>query len=472
MKNTKIDATQGPLLRLMIAYAIPLVISTVVQKLFNAVDIAVLGNMADSTAVAAVGATTSIVNLAVICFTGLGNGIKVVLARLVGEKNEERVRKTSDTSLLLALFIGAVLAIICVVFAPDFLRMVKCPSHCFNQAVLYLRVYLAALPAIAVYNFGSAIITSAGDTQRPLYYIMAGGVLNVVLNVLLCLVLPQKVLAVAIATAASQVLGAILVCARLSRIKGIGHVDLLKMRWDFFATKQVFRYGLPMMFAHLLFPIADLQMLSSINEYDVAAVAGNSAAINVESIVSAFVTSISATVVVFIGQNLGARKYDRAKKSFWYALWLAAGVGLVLGLVGSLCARQILPIFIKNDALALEYGVMRAQFMLIYWLVAIDSILERAIQAYGATVYSSVVSATCVFGWRIFWVHFIYPHFHTFSNLVHCYMSSWVLMFPMVAIGFAVVVHRYRKSEAQRNVPKEAAVEQSDAALREQPQMK
>ncbi len=460
MKNTKIDATQGPLLRLMIAYAIPLVISTVVQKLFNAVDIAVLGNMADSVAVASVGATSSIVNLLVIGCTGIANGVKVVLARLIGAKDEERVRRASDTSLLLSLLIGAVLAVVGVWLAPDFLRLVKCPSHCFDQALLYLRVYLSAMPAIAVYNFGSAIITTSGDTKRPLYYIMAGGALNVVLNVLLCLILPQKVLAVAIATVASQVLGAVLVCMRLSRIKGMGHEDLLKMRWDFFAAGQILRYGLPLMLAHLLFPIADLQLLTSINEYGASAIAGNSAAIITESLVSAVVSAISATVVVFIGQNIGAQKHDRVKKSFWYALWMAGGVGLVLGMMGSLGSGLILPLFIGDDALALEYGVLRARFMLIYWLVGIDSVLQHSIQAYGATVYSATISAVCVFGWRILWVHFIYPHFHTFFNLVLCYMSSWILMFPMMAIGLAVIVHRYRKKNMLIDAPKEAVQEQ------------
>ena len=233
LKNRKVDATRGPLIPLIIAYAIPLILSTLIQTLFNAVDTVVLGNMADSTAVASVGATSSIVHLLISTFVGIASGLKIIMARYFGARNRAAIKRSADTALLTAFWLGVLIALVGIFSAPWFLRMTGCPEECFAGALLYIRIYVGAAPAIMIYNFGSSIITSAGDTQRPLYYIIAGGFLNVILNIILCLILPQKVIAVAVATAAAQVLCAFLVLYRLSNMEGDGRVDLRRMKFHF-----------------------------------------------------------------------------------------------------------------------------------------------------------------------------------------------------------------------------------------------
>ena len=233
MFQTKtIDATQGRLVPQIILFVIPLILTTLIQTLFNAVDIAVLGNMADTRAVAAVGATSTIVHLIVDAFVGISSGAKIVLSRLVGKNDEKGLHRTIDTALVLAVGFGVMVSTIGLTTAPFFMQWTKCPSDCFDDAVLYIRIYLAAAPAILLYNYGAAILTSSGDTRRPLHYAVASGFLNVILNILLCWILPQKVAAVAIATAASQIMAATLTMSRLCHLEGVMRVQIKRIRFQ------------------------------------------------------------------------------------------------------------------------------------------------------------------------------------------------------------------------------------------------
>ena len=277
MAIRQVDATRGPLIKSIFIYAIPLFLTTLLQQLFNAVDIAVLGNMADSTAVAAVGATGSITSLLVSTFVGLASATKIILARYIGARDNVNIKRSIDMAVILPLAIGIVMAIVGWVLAPHMLTWTDCPKPCFDDAKIYLRLYVAAAPAILFYNFGSSVLTASGDTQRPLYYMMASGALNVILNVILCIILPQKVVAVAIATAASQLLGALLVFNRWVRMEGACRLIVAKIRWSTNAFASVVHYGLPIMISHMLYPISNLQIQSAVNYIGVSAIAGNSA---------------------------------------------------------------------------------------------------------------------------------------------------------------------------------------------------
>ena len=222
----EVNSTEGPLVPSIIKYSIPIAIGALIQVLFNAADIMVLGNWADSVAVAAVGATAPIVGLVVNSFVGLAGGTNVILAHSVGAKDNERIKRTVDTSLILSVSIGVILAFVGLFFADWFLGVSDCPEECIAGASLYLKIYFASAPFLMLYNFGAAILRVTGDTQRPLYYLIACGILNVVLNFILCVTLTQKVAAVAIATFASQVLGAILVMIRLLKMDGPCKTDL------------------------------------------------------------------------------------------------------------------------------------------------------------------------------------------------------------------------------------------------------
>lgn len=446
LTRKNVDATKGSILPLIIVYATPLIISTLIQSLFNAVDIAVLSNMANAHAVASVGATTSIIHLILHTFVGLAAGAKLILARQIGMQDAESIHKTVSTSLITAVFVGIIVAIVGVIYAPDFLRLTKCPAECFDGAVLYTRIYLGAAPAILIYNFGSSIITAAGDTQRPLYYILAGGVLNAVLNIVLCLILPEKVMAVAIATASSQVLGSVLVILRLCKMDGDCKLDLKSIRFSWSAFGKLIRYGAPIAFNSALYPLANLQIQSAINSFGVAATAGCSAATTIESVPSAFVTSFGTTASVFVGQNLGANKPDRVKKSF--ALCILLGV-VTAGIIGSalyLSGEFWLALLVDRDPDAISYGMIRMFYLcLFYFIVGANNSMTNTIQAYGYSSFTAILSIFSVLIFRIIWMHFVYPHFETFDNLMLCFLVSWILVLAANIIALTIIMIRYKK---------------------------
>lgn len=451
LKAKKIDATQGSLVPLIVSFAVPLILSTLVQTLFNAVDIAVLGQMADTTAVASVGATTTIVHLIIDAFVGLSSGAKIVLSRLFGKKDEEALRKTVDTSLLMALGLGLLVAALGFSLAPTFMRVVDCPAECFDGAVLYIRIYILAAPAVLLYNFGAAVLMSSGDTRRPLYYVIASGVLNAVLNVILCLILPQKVAAVAIATASSQVLAATLVMIRLCRMEGNLRVRIRRMRFHFGSFKQLLRFGVPVSLQTLIYPLANLQIVSAINSYGVAGVAGNSASSTVEQMVTAFRNAFGTATATFMGQNLGAEKKERVRGSLFHNLWLSLSVGAVVGLSVWATAPWWLRIFLGNDTEAIAYGTTRITIMMAAQDFAVlNAVFGHAIQAFGYPVFSTVNAVTWVLGFRIFWMAFVYPAAPSYASLIMCFAVSWVLTALCNIVILSVLYSRYRHGKYKR----------------------
>ena len=450
-KSKQIDATCGPIVSQIILFAIPLILTTLIQTLFNAVDIAVLGNMADTRAVASVGATTTIVHLIVDAFVGISAGAKVVLSRLVGKNDEKELHRTIDTAIVLAVGFGMLVAIIGFVLSPTFLRWIDCPTECFDDAVLYIRLYLAAAPAILLYNYGSAILTSSGDTRRPLYYAIVSGILNVLLNVVLCLVLPQKVAAVAIATAAAQILAATLVMVRLCHLEGALRVRIRQIRFHFKSFVQLIRFGVPISLQTLIYPIANLQIASAINSHGVACMAGNSATATVEQMVTAFRTSFGVSTATFIGQNLGAEKPDRVRKSLWHNVWLVTVVNTTVALLVGLTNTYWLKIFLGNDTVAIEYAMIRNNLLMtVLIFAAMNAVLGNAIQAFGYPICSTINAVLWVLGLRAVWMAFVYPTYPTYSCLIQCFAVSWIMTTVCNIVIFSIIYGRYKQGKYKK----------------------
>ena len=451
LKAKSIDATEGRLLPKIIQYAIPLILSTLVQQLFNAIDIVVLGQMANEVAVASVSATTSVTSLLVTSFVGLASGARVVLARHIGARDHERVRRATDTSLLLAIGVGVVIAVLGFIMAPWFLDVTNCPENCVEGALLYIRIYVLAAPMILLYNFGAAAINASGDTQRPLYYIMVGGVVNILLNIILCLILPQKVIAVAVATVASQVICAIFVSGRLLKMDGPCRVIIKKMRFYWNALVEILRFGLPMMLVHALFPLSNLQIVSAVNSFDYLATAGNGAASTIENIVSATSGPIATTAATFIGQNIGAVKPDRVKKSFWQCMIITVLFGGIVGVVTFFTGRFWLGLIVGYDnEIAITFGLVRMSCTTLFYFVAcINNVFGSALQAYGYSSISAINSVFCVFIFRFIWMQGFYPHwaymptYQRFFMVVLCFLVSWVLRMLVNIFVFSIVRRRY-----------------------------
>ena len=329
--------------------------------------------------------------------------------------DEEKIKKTVSTSLLSALFFGIFVMIVGFIIAPWFLTVTKCPAECYDGALLYMRIYVAAAPAILIYNFGSAVISTTGDSQRPLYYMLISGGLNVVLNLALCLVMKEKVAAVAIATAVSQLVGAFLVVYRICKMDGVCRLDLKRLSWSSSAFFRIFANGAPIGLANTLYPLANLQIQTQINSFGAAAIAGNSAMVSIESLVNSIATGPwASTVSVFVGQNIGARKYHRVKKAILYNFLIAVSLGVIFGGLATLFSRQLLSLYV-SDEMAIHYAQIRMMYTLLpIFIATINTVLAHIIQSFGYSTFSSINSIISVFGFRIVWMQFVYPFFNTF----------------------------------------------------------
>lgn len=445
-----IDATEGQLLPKIIMYVIPLMLSFLVQNLFNAADVAVLGNMADSTAVASVNATGAIVSLIVNAFIGISIGTRIVLARSIGKRDEEQIRRVTDTSLIFALVMGVVISIAGLILAPWFLHLTGCPEECYDGALLYIRIYVTAAPIILIYNFGSAILTADGDTQRPMYYILIGGATNVVLNIILCLILPQKVAAVAIATVAAQIVGGGLVLKRLFTMSGRCKVVVRQMEFDIRALGKVLATGLPTALVNAIFPLSNLQIQSAINSFGVSAMAGAGASATIEAMSYAG-GQFGVTSSVFIGQNIGACKLDRARKSFRLCGLLAVGVGLVLGVSTFLSGRFWLSLIVGSDKEAIEYGIVKmACICLPVFINSLTNVYESSLQARGYAFLASINAIVFVLVFRVIWMQFVYPSNPTWLCLMLCFTVSWVLR-----LLFDMAIHPIIRHVSDKNILKQ-----------------
>jgi Na+-driven multidrug efflux pump len=302
-----------------------------------------------------------------------------------------------------------------------------------------------------IYNFGSSILSSSGDTQRPMYYIMLCGLLNAVLNIILCLILPEKVAAVAIATAASQVLGAFLVMRRLCTMEGIGRVTLSKIRWYLSSFARVMRYGIPIALSNALYPMANLQIQTAINSYGVSAIAGNSAAITLEGFSSAVNGAMGTTTTTFMGQNLGAEKPDRVRRVFRSTLLIGIICGIVLGGFMFLTGRFWLGLILTDDPAAIDFGMVRMFFITLFVFVsASNSVIGHALQAFGYSTFSALNSMVSVFGFRMIWMFFVYAYVQTYPCLIACFLVSWVFMLLCNITAFVFVYSRYKKGRLKR----------------------
>ena len=449
--SKKIDATQGAIVPLIISFVIPLILTTLIQQLFNAVDVAVLGNMADTTAVAAVGATSTVIHLIIDGFVGITSGAKIVFSRLFGKGDKQELKRTIDTSLFIAVFFGVIIAIIGYFFAPMILRRMNCPPECIEGAILYIRIYIMSAPAMFIYNYGAAVLTSSGDSTRPLYYAIISGFANVVLNIVLCFVLTQKVAAVAIATTVSQIMAAALVVLRLRKLDRDLNIRLTKLRFSFSSCLQLMRFGLPLALMNLVYPLANLQITAAINSYGVVCVAGNSAASTMFALTGSVRNAFGTAVATFMGQNLGAQKPERVRSSLFNTAWICFAVCLPISFLEWLLGPLWLQIFLGQDIAAIEYAMIRVAILdacTIFLLM--NTILGHAIQAFGYPIFSTVNAAVWVFGFRAVWMEFVYPIYTSYTSLIVCFVTSWGLTFICNTVIFSILYNRYRKGKYKR----------------------
>lgn len=443
----KIDATSGNLVKQIFVYTIPLVLTTIMQNFFNITDKAIAGQMAGSIAVASIGATSVVISLILNGVIGLSTGTSIILARYVGQKNKEKTRRTIDTAISASLILGLIVAVAGFFLSPIILEAVDCPKDCFKGAVIYLRIYLGAAPAFICYNYAAAVLRTMGDTKRPLYYITLAGVVNVVLNLLLCLILENKVLAVAIATVVAKIVSTVLILQNLCHIEGDVKLDLMHMHLHFPTFTQILRFGIPTSISNLILPLANLQIASGINSYGVEAVAGNSAAASIHNIAGAFSGGFGIATTTFIGQNLGAKNKERVVKSFWTLLGLNIAISGSIGLLMCLGGRFFLGLIVGANATeAINYGMSRMLHVTLFTFVnAVNVVISHSFQAFGYPMFTSISNIFFTLGLRILWMQFVYPLDKSFDNIMLCYTVSWSLNMLLYVVFFSFIFRRYVK---------------------------
>lgn len=435
-KTYEMDMCHGPLLSKILIFTIPLMLSGILQLLFNAADIVVVGQYAGNTALAAVGSTGSLINLLTNVFIGLSVGSNVLVARYYGAKNQQATSETVHTSILLSLISGIFLAFIGILLAKPLLTLMGTPDDVLSQAALYMRIYFLGMPVMMLYNFGSAILRAIGDTKRPLYFLAFSGMVNVVLNLYFVIFLHLGVAGVALATVISQCLSAILIVLCLMREEGACHLALHKLhitKDQFFLILQV---GLPAGLQGAIFSISNVLIQSSINSFGSTAMAGNTAAANLEAFIYTAMNSLYQTNLSFTSQNFGAKKYPRIHKILWLCLGLVIVVGFSMGGLTYLFGHQLLGIY-TSDIEVIEYGLKRmAVICTTYYLCGMMDVMVGSLRGLGYSIMPMMVSLMGACGLRIVWIFTVYQWHRSLFMLYISYPITWMITFSAHVICY------------------------------------
>ena len=421
------DLTSGPMLQKIILFSVPLAASSILQLLFNAADVVVVGRFAGSTALAAVGSNGALINLLVNLFVGLSLGANVVAARCFGARDEKGVQDTVHTAVALGLVSGVLLAVVGFCAARGLLELMSCPEDVISLSTLYLKIYFIGMPMTMLYNFSSALLRAVGDTKRPLYCLAAAGIINVVLNLVFVIGFSMSVAGVALATIISQTVSALMVTVLLMKEEGPLHLDLRHLGFHKGALVQILKIGLPAGLQSTLFSLSNVVIQSAVNSFGSTIVAGNSAAANIEGFIYTGMNAFAQAAVTFTSQNVGARRYDNLDRVMRNCLLCAVVVGIVLG-GGAYLAGEGLLHFYSTDETVIAAGLARMKVICTsYFLCGIMDTLASCLRGRGYSVLPMIVSlvGSCLL--RLVWIATVFQLFRSTTTLYISYPISWIL---------------------------------------------
>lgn len=448
MKRHQQSMLQGPLFLNIVTYTIPIILTSLLQLLFNAADLVVVGRFCGSISVAAVGATGYITNLVINLFIGLSVGAGVCMAHAIGSRDEQAMHRTVHTALPTALVSGVLLTVIGVAFSETLLIWMGTPEDVLPLSALYMRIYFCGMTFNMVYNFCAAVLRAAGDTKSPLIFLTIAGVINVVLNVFFVTVFHMNVAGVALATTISQGVSAVLVVIALMRRTDGCRLQLKKLRFYKAQLTKMIAKGLPAGIQGSMFSVSNVVIQSSINSFGEVFMSGNAAASNIEGFAYVCMNAFHQTALNFTGQNVGAGQYKRVSRIAGICLGCVAVVGIVIGGAIYLFAPQLLSIYITDSAESIGYGVQRMAYVVIpYFLLGLQDVTTGLLRGMGSSLAPMLISVLGVCGLRICWIYTIFqmPQFHTPDWLFVSYPISWVVTF---FAQFALYIIVYRKRSA------------------------
>lgn len=452
MSNTR-DLTSGRLWKQILVFSFPLMASNVLQVLFNMADIAVIGRFAGTLPLGSVGSTTILVTLFTGFLIGMGGGVNSLTARFFGAEDNQGIIETVHTSLILCILMGLIITAVGLIFSPAILNILHTKPELMDGAVLYLRIYILGAPALAVYNFGNAVFSATGNTRKPLYYLLAAGIINIILNLIFVTIMGMDVDGVAFASIISQYVSAFLILRALFTSKEVYALCLKKLKIYKDKAVSILAVGIPSGLQNAIFQIANLFIQSSVNSFSAVMVSGNSAAANIDPLIydvmAAFYTACSS----FIGQNYGAGKKERIIKSYRLCLGFSFFTGAVLGVSALAMGPRLLALF-TGDPLVIEAGMKRLSIMgLCYGFSCMSDNALAASRGLGKCTVPTIIliMGSCIF--RIIWVYTIFAHYRTIESLYLLYIFSWTITGVFEMIYFRIA---YKKQTAIFKLPEAA----------------
>lgn len=445
-KSYEIDMCHGPLLGKLFIFALPLMGSGILELMFNAADIIVVGRFTGAEALAAVGATSTLITSLVNIFMGVAVGVNVLAAQYYGAGDRKNVEETVHTSILLGFFCGFCILVVGILFAENFLKMMSTPDDILGQAVLYMRIYFLGMPAFMVYNFGAALLRATGDTKRPLYFLFAAGALNVALNLLFVIAFQMGVAGVALATAISQTVSAALIIRCLRKEKGVCHLEFRKLHMQREKALRILKIGVPAGVQSGIFSISNLMVQSAVNSFGSIAVAGITAASNIEGFVYTAMSAVYQTALSFTSQNMGAKNYQRVSRILQLCLGIVAAIGLVIGNGTLLFGKELLGIYSSNQEVV-AYGLMRMEVVCTtYFLCGIMDVIVGSLRGMGYSFVPVMISLLGVCGFRIVWILTVFAWEHTLFALYISYPISWIITSVIQLICWKWIRGRYTEA--------------------------
>ncbi len=445
-KSFQVNMTEGGIMKKLIIYSLPLIASNILQLLFNAADIAVVGRFADKLALAAVGSTGALINLIIGLFVGLSVGANVVIAKCVGENNEEKAQNVVGVSIVISIIFGILLAIIGFIFANTFLRWMNCDKEVIDLATLYMKIYFLGMPVVMLYNYASSILRAVGDTVRPLIYLICGGVINVLLNIIFVTVFDMTVDGVALATVISQAFSAIATLITLRKSKGFCHLDYNRLK--IFKTEfiEMLKIGLPAGIQGCFFSISNVIIQSSINSFNADVIAGNTIASNIDGFLYNAMVAVSLSSLAFVSQNLGAGKIDRIKKVVWSSALLVFIIGFSLGLISILFAEPLIKIYNRDPSVVLVAKERLIFLSSTYFLCGIMDVFSNSLRGLGRSTTAMVVTLTGSCLLRIVWIATVFKLKRELMIIYIIYPISW---FVTACVHIALYLITIKQKEKQ-----------------------
>lgn len=439
-KNRNIDMCNGSLFKSIVLFAVPLMLSGILQLFFNAADVVVVGKFAGDESLAAVGATTTLINLLTNLFIGLSVGANVLVANYFGARQTKDVHETVHTSMTISVFCGVFLTVIGFFAAPLLLDLMQTPEDVIDLSVIYLRTYFFGMPAVMIYNFGSAILRAAGDTKRALYILLSSGVVNVLFNLIFVIVFKWGVFGVGLATVISQVMSAVLIVFCLIREKTDIRLEIRKLRIDRKKLLRIMQIGIPAGFQGMMFSLSNTVIQSSINSFGKVIVAASAASVSVEGFAFTSMNAFHQAAVSFTSQNIGARKNERVNKILYVALMYVIIVGLFFAFLFLTFGENLIGFYSKSPEVISE-GVKRLTIIAgTYMLCGMMDVTSGSLRGMGYSFTPMLVSLIGVCLFRVIWVATVFQMeaYHNIETIYYSYPVSWALTFAAHFITFVI----------------------------------